>query len=176
MNKLQKFRIYYEEDNFVSYADPPEDPLKELSAFEMGLRNFCFECDRRFFIEVGDRTIQLFFDPDLCMILEDGLPEQIFNLSQGKEIEISIDESDQVIIKLVPVGQEIICTLRYFGLRCEEKKLELDKNQVLAELKRFLYQVMEMAVSQGYMKPADKDEFLTPVLGNDVKTGMVVRS
>ena len=51
----------------------------------------------------SDRQIQLFFDPDLCMILEDGLPEQIdklSKLSQGHEIEISIAESDRVIIKI----------------------------------------------------------------------------
>ena len=174
MNHYQTFKIYYEKDNFVSYADPPEDPLGELTPFEMGLRNFCFECDRRFFIEVGDRTIQLFFDPDLCMILEDGLPEQIDKLSQGKDIEISIDESDEVIIKLVPVGQKILCTLRYFGSWCEEKTFELDKTQVLIELKRFLHQVMAMAVSEGYITPGDKDEFLAPVVVNDAKTRMVV--
>lgn len=174
MNHYQKFRIYYEKDNFVSFADPPEDPLGELTPFEMGLRNFCFECDRRFFIEVGDRKIQLFFDPDLCMILDDGLPEQIDKLSQGKQIEISIAESDRVIIKLVPIAQKILCTLRYFGSRCEEKTFDLDKTQVLTELKGFLHQVMAMAVSQGYITPEDKDEFLAPIVFNDAKTGMAV--
>lgn len=174
MNHYQKFRIYYEKDNFVSFADPPEDPLGELTPFEMGLRNFCFECDRRFFIEVGDRKIQLFFDPDLCMILDDGLPEQIDKLSQGKQIEISIAESDRVIIKLIPIAQKILCTLRYFGSRCEEKTFDLDKTQVLTELKGFLHQVMAMAVSQGYITPEDKDEFLAPIVFNDAKTGMAV--
>ncbi len=174
MNHYQKFKIYYEKDNFVSFADPPEDPLGELTPFEMGLRNFCFECDRRFFIEVGDRKIQLFFDPDLCMILDDGLPEQIDKLSQGKQIEISIAESDRVIIKLVPIAQKILCTLRYFGSRCEEKTFDLDKTQVLTELKGFLHQVMAMAVSQGYITPEDKDEFLAPIVFNDAKTGMAV--
>ncbi|MEO0133099.1 MAG: hypothetical protein ABIK73_09280 [candidate division WOR-3 bacterium] len=174
MNHYQNFKIYYEKDNFVSFADPPEDPLGELTPFEMRLRNFCFECDRRFFIEVGDRKIQLFFDPDLCMILDDGLPEQIDKLSQGKQIEISIAESDRVIIKLIPIAQKILCTLRYFGSRCEEKTFDLDKTQVLTELKGFLHQVMAMAVSQGYITPEDKDEFLAPVVFNDAKTGMAV--
>lgn len=51
---------------------------------------------------------------------------------------------------------------------------ELDRTQVLIELKRFLHQVMEMAVSQGYITPEDKDEFVAPVFANDAKTGMVV--
>ena len=107
------------------------------------------------------------------MILEDGFPEQIDKLSQGKDIKISIDESDRVIIKLVPVGHKILCTLRYFGSRCSEKTFELDKIEVLTELKRFLHQVMAMAVSEGYITPEDKDEFLTPFFANDAKTGMV---
>lgn len=174
MNNTQKFKIYYDKDKFGSFADPPADPLAELTPFEMGLRNFCFECDRRFFIEIGDRKIRLFFDPDLCMILEDGLPEQISNLAQGKEIEIAIDESDQAIIKLVPVGEKILCTLKYFGNRCEETTFDLDKNQVLTALNQFLYQVMEMAVSQGYITQADAEEFLDPVLANYAKTRIMV--
>ena len=34
------------------------------------------------------------------MILEDGLPEQIDKLSQGKDIEISIDESDRAWMEI----------------------------------------------------------------------------
>lgn len=75
--------------------------------------------------------------------------------------------SCQVIIKLVPWGSEIICKVKEFGRSHQQKRFELDKQQVLGELKSFLDNIMEMAVEGGYIAFEDKDEFMHPLLRLD---------
>ena len=167
MATLETLSLKIEASNFSQYASPSEDPLGELSAFELGMRRFCFEYNHRVLLELGNETIQIFFDPDICIILEDDLPKQIAELSQGQPIEILLAESCQMIIKLVPWGNKVICQLREFGRSHHQKRFELDKQQVLGALKNFLDNMMEMAVEGGYIAPEDKDEFLHPLLRLD---------
>lgn len=115
VNDSAKFDISLEEACLENYVYPPEDPLEELSNFEIGLRRFCFECNRQVSIEIGEERIIVFLDPDICMILEDRLPEQVSELSQGKKIEIEFVESCCLIIELVPCVNQINCTLKEFG-------------------------------------------------------------
>ena len=75
MNNTQKFEFRIEELCLEKYADPPEDPLGELSEFEMGIRRFCFECNYEVLIQIGDERKRVFFDPDICMLLEENLPK-----------------------------------------------------------------------------------------------------
>lgn len=176
MNNITKFHICLEENCLENYANPPEDLLGELSHFEMGLRSFCFECNRKVSIEIGEERIIVFLDPDICMILRDGLPEQVSELSQGKKIEIEFVESCCLIIELVPFVNEITCTLKEFGysstkhftLDYKKKHFELDKTQVLEVLRRFLDEVMQLAVDGGYITQEEKDEFLSPAFPTDV--------
>lgn len=175
MNAPAKFNIRLKEPCLENYAAPPEDPLGELSHFERGIRRFCFECNRQVSIEIGKERITIFLDPDICMILEDRLPEQVSELSQGKKIEIEFVESCCLIIELVPCVNQINCTLKEFGdsspkhfTRDSTKKhFELDKTQVLGVLRRFLDEVMQLAVDGGYITPEEKDEFLRPAFPSD---------
>jgi hypothetical protein len=170
VNAPAKFNIRLEEHCLENYAAPPEDPLGELSHFEIELRRFCFECNRQVSIEIGEERIIVFLDPDICMILEDGLPEQVSELSQGKKIEIDFVESCCLIAELVPCVNAISCTLKEFGysspkhftLNYTKKHIELDKTQVLGVLRRFLDEVMQLAVDGGYITQEEKDEFLSP--------------
>ena len=66
---------------FDKYSAPPEDPLGELSYFEMGIRRFCFERKHKVSIQIGNERIFVFLDPDICMIL-DRLPQQVSELAQ----------------------------------------------------------------------------------------------
>lgn len=79
MNNTQQFDIKIEELCLEKYAEPPEDPLSELSEFEIGIRRFCFECNYQVLIKIGDEKKLLFFDPDICMLLEDDLPKKILD-------------------------------------------------------------------------------------------------
>jgi hypothetical protein len=154
-----------------NYADPPEDTLGELSHFELGLRRFCYECNREVSIEIDGEKIQVFLDPDICMLLEDELPKKIGKLLNNKPTEIEFVESCCFAIQLVPIGSQISCNLKEFGylvpnnftLRYRKKSLELDRTQVLVELKQFVNKVMQMAVDGGYITTKEQQEFLMPI-------------
>ncbi|PSB51097.1 hypothetical protein C7B67_12155 [filamentous cyanobacterium Phorm 6] len=172
MNNYSNFTIQLEEPNGEQYADPPEDSLGELSHFELGLKLFCFECDRPVSIEIGEEKLNVFFDPDICMILEDELPEKLSELSQGKPIKIEFVESVCITLELQPLASNLInCNLKRFGylspnqftLKSRNQHFELNKTQVIAELKEFVEKLMEMALNGGYITPEEKQEFLMPL-------------
>lgn len=159
MNR-QKFDIRLENPFFQKYSAPPEDPLGELSDFEMGIRRFCFECNHQVSIEIGNEIISVFLDPDICTTL-DKLPKQISKLAKNQEIEITFAETRCVIIHFLPLERKVICTLKEFGRSSESKQFELDKTQVLGVLRHFLYGLVQLAMDRGYIKAEEKDEFLS---------------
>ena len=158
MNTTIKFALQLEEPWIWEGLEPPEDPLGELSEWEIRLRRFCFECNHKVLIEIGDDKRYVFLDPDIIMVLNE-LPEKISKLSMGQKISIDFPES-WMIVDLMPVASEISCTLRKFGDSCEQKHFELDKLQVLGGLRDFLNKVMELAMDKGYIRLEEKDEFL----------------
>jgi hypothetical protein len=116
MNKYSNFTIHLEEPNCEKYADPPDDSLGELSHFELGLKLFCFECDSLVSIEIGQEKVKVFLDPDICMVLEDELPQKLSELSQGKSIKIEFVESVCLTLKLQPLANNrISCNFQKFG-------------------------------------------------------------
>lgn len=172
MNNYINFTIQLEEPSGEQYADPPEDSLGELSHFELGLKLFCFECDHLVSIEIGEEKLNVFLDPDICMLLEDELPKKISELSQGKPIKIEFVESVCMTLELQPLTNDLIsCNLKRFGylspnqftLKSKNQHFELNKTQVIAELKEFVEQLMEMALNGGYITPGEKQEFLMPL-------------
>jgi hypothetical protein len=163
VNNIQHFDMKIEELCVEHYPDPPEEPLGELSEFEMGIRRFCFEHNYQVSIQVGNEIKRLFLDPDICMLLEDNIPEKVLALSEGKPIEIVFLESSSLIINLVPIDDLINCTLQDFGYSSKQQLFKLDKNQVLEALKSFLYNVMEKAVIAGYITSTQKEKFLRPM-------------
>jgi hypothetical protein len=172
MNNYSNFTIHLEEPNGEKFAGAPDDSLGELSHFELGLKLFCFECDRPVSIEIGEEKVKVFFDPDICMLLEDELPQKLSELSQGKPIKIEFVESVCITLELHPLANDkISCNLKKFGylypnqftLKSQNKHFELNKTQVITELKEFVEQLMEMAVNGGYITPEEKQEFLMPL-------------
>jgi hypothetical protein len=162
MNKIEQFKIRLAERNLENFAPPPDDPLGELSAFELGLRKFCYEYDHKVIIGIGETKFNVFLDPDICMLLEDRFCENIAELEQGKTIRLDFAESYWMIINFLPIGKEIKCYLREFGYSTDEKIVMLNKQQVLDELRRFLTELMELAVNLGYISLEDKNEFIKP--------------
>jgi hypothetical protein len=166
MNKVEKFKIRLAERNLENFADPPDDPLVELSEFELGLRIFCYQYDHKVIVEIGKTKFNVFFDPDICMLLEDRFAQHIGDLEQGKTIRLDFVESYWLMMKFVPFGNDIKCYLREFGYSTEERLVMLNKQQVLDELRRFLTELMDMAVNLGYISLEDKNEFIKPAFNN----------
>jgi len=161
MNSSQKFNFKLAERFLENWADPPEDPLGELSHFEMGWRSFCFEYNHKVLIEIGDAQKEVFLDPDICMMIDNYFPKEIAKLSQGKPIEIDFGES-WFTIMLLPIDNKINCTWIKFGTSCWEKQFECDRTQVLDTLRGFLAQVMQLAVDKGFITAEEKEEFISP--------------
>lgn len=166
MNSNDQFEIKLRERNLENLAPPPDDPLGELSAFELGIRKFCYEYDSKVLVRVCNEEYFVFLDPDICMILEDNLPKLIRDLEIGKAIELDFVESCWLIIKFVPFGKEIKCYLREVGYSTDERLVMLNKQQVLDELRRFLTELMELAVNLGYISLEDKNEFIKPAFSD----------
>ncbi len=171
MNNYSNFTIHLEAPNGEQYADTPDDSLGELSHFELGLKLFCFECDHLVSIEIGEEKLNVFLDPDICMLLEDELPKKLSELSQGKPIKIEFVESVCITIELQPLANDrISCNFKRFGylspnqftLKSRNLHFELNKTKVITELKEFVEQLMEMALNGGYITPEEKQEFLMP--------------
>ena len=166
MNNIELFKIRLTERNLENFVDPPDDPLGELSDFELGIRRFCYEYDHKVLVRVGNEEYFVFLDPDICLILEDNLPKLIAQLEMDKSIELDFVESLDIVIKFVPIGKEIKCYLREFGYSNDEKLVMLNKQQVLDELRRFLTELMEIAVNLGYISLEDKNEFIKPAFSD----------
>jgi hypothetical protein len=174
MKTTTKINLKIAERNLENYALPPDDPLGELSDFELGLRRFCYECDRRVVVEIGEQHFTVFFDPDICIILEDRFPQQIRDLEQGKSVRIDFVESCHITIILTPMDEDVHCQLREFGYEHNQSDYELNKEQVLGELRRFLLEVMQLAVNFGYVTLEDKERFIAPAFPERAKSVIVV--
>lgn len=173
MKKTTNFSFKIGERHLDNFALPPDDPLGELSNFELGLRRFCYECDRQVIVEIGDIQFAVFFDPDICMLLEDRFPEQIGELQQGKSIRIDFAESYLITIILTPIGEQVNCHLNKLGYQ-QNDDYDLGKEQVLSELKGFLVEVMQLAIDGSYVTLEDKEKFIAPAFPERVKSAIVV--
>ena len=172
MNSRQKFNFKLAERFLENYAEPPEDPLGELSHFEMGWRRFCFEFDHKVLIEIGDEKIEALLDLDISMMIENNFPQEIAKLSQGQKMSIDFPES-WFMIRLLPRDDRISCTLRKFGTSCWEKHFEFDRTHVLNTLRGFLQEVMQLAVDQGYITLEEKEEFIRPAFASSTDAAVL---
>ncbi len=161
---LAKFNINLGDRCLPTDADPPEDSLNELSAFQLGILRFCYDCNRQVSLEIGEERLQVFLDPDICMLLEDDLPQEIANLEKGQRMKLVFCESESVIIEMVEEGATIDCSLSYFGYSVGEKRFQLDRDRVVMALKLFLYQIIASARDSGYITQDDTLNFLKPTL------------
>jgi len=75
---------------------------------------------------------------------------------------------------LTPIGERVNCQLRKFGKGHNYDDYQLDKEQVLGELRRFLFEVMQLAVDGGYVTLEDRSKFITPAFPEMVKSVIVV--
>ncbi len=163
MKNISKFALKLEEIRVETYAEPPEDPLGELSDISMGMRRFCYEHNRQVLIEVGNEKKRIFLEPDIALIWE-RLPSKISTLSEGKPIEIDFSESCHLILKFVPRGDIINCTFKEFGRSLKEKQFELDRRQVLETLTEFIRKIIDGATEKGYITGLEMSKFVVSAL------------
>jgi hypothetical protein len=176
MKNYAKFMMRIKEPFSANYALPPEDPLGELTEFELALRVFCYECDHLVQVEIADMKFHLHFDPDICMLFQDDrLPEQIGDLQRGKSMRIEFCESYRLTVILVSHGDEVICHLsKFYDQNFPDQFYVLEKKSVLSELKSFLNDVLSMAVDRGYISLADKDDFIAPAFPERLQSQILV--
>jgi len=158
MSNIHKFELLIKEPWVCEDLDPPEDPLGELTELENSLQMFCYECNHRIVLKIGEEKEELFLDPDIILDLQ-YLPEQMRALSLGKRVDIDFPES-WLMMKFMPEGELINCTLREFGNSCTTKEFQLDKAQVLEAFDSFLEELMEMAIARGYITHEQKNQVL----------------
>ena len=158
MYNMERFNIQFDKPWTAGGFTPPEDPLGELSDFEMGLRRFCFQHNHYISIEIVDETEYVLLFPDICLILDE-LPMKISELSRGKTIQLPFPES-AMDIEFVPIGNKIICTLHQFGYEMKRKHFQLDRTQVLGVLRQFLGKLVQLAVDGEYISLEQAGEFL----------------
>jgi len=147
-------------DNYL----PPDDPLGELSHFEIGLRRFCYERNHRVIIDTCDRRIELCLHPDLSLLIQ-RLPEKILNLSRGNEVILELSES-WMDIKFSPANGKLIGTLQSFGDAPNVESCELHASEVIDSLKRFVQDVIQSAVAGDYVTEDDAMKFLREINGS----------
>ena len=152
------FTIQLEEPCLENYFEPPEDPLGELSEFEIGLARFCFEYNHHVSIQIGDESRRVFLFPDIWKLLE-RLPEKITQLSLGRRIEIEFPDNSMEI-NFIPVDDKINCIFRKYGTEHKVNSTELARSQVLEVLGHLLNELIQLAVDRGYIKPEEAHEFL----------------
>ena len=163
MKNIVKFAFKLQKIDVEIYAEPPEDPLGELSDFQMGMRRFCYEHNRQILIEIGDEKKRVFLEPDMALILE-RLPDKISKLAEGQPIEIDFTESCHLILKFLPQGDVINCTFKEFGRSLKQKQFQLDRQQVLETLTNFLRKIIDGATEKGYIKRQEINEFVVSAL------------
>ncbi len=161
MTKTAKFNLKFSQGQKIireNWFSPPENPLGELSHLEMGLRRFCFERNRKLFLEIGNIRKELFLDPDIILILDE-LPEKYYHLLIGRKIDLSFPESG-ITIYLEPMDiWTINCIFQEYGDSNTHKNFVLQRSQVLAVIQFFLYQIINEAINNGYIKEVDEKEF-----------------
>ncbi|NEP86900.1 MAG: hypothetical protein F6K18_08675 [Okeania sp. SIO2C2] len=140
-----------------------------MSHFEMGIRRFCYWCDRHILIEIGKEQIKVFLDPDISMLLEEDLPTKIDQLSRGGTIRLEFVDSFCLRIELVPLGNKVNCNLRYFGyldsnknfsLDSSYKQFQLDRKEVLETLLTFASRLQTWQQKQVIL-PGKKETILS---------------
>lgn len=156
MKKKIKFNLYKNVSS--QHCLPPDDPLNELSPFELGMRRFCYEQNQEVLINIGceSKTVLLF--PDMSLILET-LPEQLRVLSEGDRIELEFPEN-WMTLTLSPIENRVIGTVTEYGTSISSQRFELILAQVLDELRDFGQLIVQRAVEMRYITKEDGNEFL----------------
>ncbi|MFM7372897.1 MAG: hypothetical protein ACKO2Z_34965 [Sphaerospermopsis kisseleviana] len=157
--RMNTFSLKLEESVNVEYCLPPEDPKGELSHLEMGLRLFCFRNNQKVLIKLGKKRKEIFLDPDIILVLEE-LPEKIYQLLIGQNIELDFPESGFAISFKSLDTWKINCIWQEYGYSHETHKFTLERVQVLYVFRRFLRDLVNKAVKQGYISDQEKKEFM----------------
>jgi hypothetical protein len=158
MTAMELFNIRLDEPSASEPASRPEDPLGEFSSFEMGLKLACFERNHSVLMEIGNEKKYVYLYPDICSVI-DTLPEEISNLSRGETVQFIFSEVG-MLIHFAPGSENVVCTLRTFGYSQDAKSFECESKQVVEALSRFLNELLQLAVTGGYISQEESEQFL----------------
>lgn len=158
MKDVEQFNIQIQEKIKDDFYLPPEDELNEFSAFEMGLKRFCFEHNRRILIELGDEKIQLHLYHDILDALEEGWSMKMSKLSAGSKVIIDFND---FILRITPTLDENLaaCEFTTFGTG-KHNYCTLSLSQLSDKMRIFTDEILGMAVREGYINSEDIAEYL----------------
>jgi hypothetical protein len=158
MAAMELFNIKLDKPHKSAWDVRPQDQLGEFSPFEMGLKLFCFEQNHEVLIEIGNEKRYVYLHPDISSEI-DILPDDISQLSRGEPVEIVFAEIG-MSVDFVPIDEKVICKLCRFGYSLDVKSFECDLTQVVEALCQFLNELIQLAVSGGYISQEDAELFL----------------
>jgi hypothetical protein len=158
-----RFRILVQERRDSTCDPPREAPDRDPDDLDLPLWRFCYDQNRRVLLQVGTEELEAELDPDFRVILT-YLPAMVSRLCAGETEVLSFSER-WYEVKLVPQDDTIQCTVRRWGYEVSERSLLCERAQVLGELQRFLHEIADLTVAEGYLSPAQRQELLGPEAG-----------
>jgi hypothetical protein len=143
-----------------STSDPPT-PLPDSGPDELDLplRRFCYEQNRRVVIQVGAAELETELDPDVRAIWIH-LPGVVARLAAGEPEELAFSERS-FDVALVPQVDTMACVVERWGSRTSSQSFVCDRAEVVAELRRFLDELADLAVRGGYLTAAQRDQLMS---------------
>src|SRR5262249_29633535 len=141
------------------------DPLNELTNFERGLDQYCY--DRNCVVEVivGEDRHELELFSDISLLLLDELPAVLGEIERGNTTQLELIEVHKSIGFIADSGKVRVVLEEGFhaarsGQNEEATRYSASKENVLDTLRRLIGSVLDSAVQEGYVTRADADTYL----------------
>ena len=149
-----------------SHCDPPgEPPEDDPDDIDMYLWRFCYEKNRRIFVQVDADELSAELDPDIRIMLLN-LPRMVRDLENGEKDWLSFSEIG-TSVSFLPDGDTLWCGVERGGEGSKRPPVACKRDQVINELWRFLERLTQEAIDGGYLSVVQAKEFL----GHDLPRG-----
>jgi hypothetical protein len=141
-----------------SFYIRPEDELNELSSFEIGLKQFCFDYNSEIIITIGDINQKIHLYHDILDALEEEWCLKIIKLAECKEILVDLGDFS---LKMNPdLSLELVnCVISKIGTS-ERYDLTLYIADVVEKMSNFVNNIFAEAISKKYIEYEDIHKYL----------------
>jgi hypothetical protein len=136
----------------------PDDPLNELTPFELGLRRFLYDRNRHVSVRAGASKLDVLLFPDVSLLVP-WLPAKLNALAAGETTCLEFPESC-FEVELSPRATHIACSIHRFGDCTGSKHYVLDARHTVDAVRGFLLTVLDQGVTAGYIAATDVSRFL----------------
>jgi hypothetical protein len=137
---------------------PPEDPLGELTPWQIGIQRYLFENNHRVLLEAAGHIEHVYFTPDVVSHVA-RFPKNLIDLREGRRTDIDFPES-MLVVELTPRGDLVEGVFRKFGYDVWRRPFQAASSEVVESLTSFITTIVDQAVAGGYVTRADADAYL----------------